>query len=377
MTVRYIRVNAISNLFAPATRAFGNIAVVGQVTPGANPPTDIAQPNVPIPFTDPAEALRRCPGDLGNAIERCFLQTPGPSLVYGIRTAQGPDWAAALNAVSALDVQIVVLANTALDATTGGQNGAMIQITNHVTSLSNTGSDGQARIGVAMLGKGVTDATLVTGNSALVNERMVYIAHKSDDDAAAAVAGTIAGYEPHVSLLLKPVNITTDVFTPTEIQTINGTVEDAKSGPTGQGINWLTHPTLIPGGGVFMGEGYTGNPGGGKKYIDIVRVIDDVTFRLKAQLIRTIGNLRISRAGLRTLVTQMEVVLIPLVDAGILNDFQIHVPLLTILDKDETARTDAEKAALTQAQAQRLVQLVVAVSYAAAIHRISIDLVFS
>ncbi len=186
MSVRYIRVNAISNLFAPATRAFGNIAVVGPVAVPAGVPgaptlaaaagtalgvgtyryavtfvtggretaagaeatvttttgnqavglsaiptgpsgttarnvyrtavggasgterlastigdntttslTDstadaqlgaplpllLAQPNAPVPFTDPSQALQRCPGDLGNSIETCFLQTPGPSLV--------------------------------------------------------------------------------------------------------------------------------------------------------------------------------------------------------------------------------------------------------------------------------------------------------
>jgi hypothetical protein len=80
---------------------------------------------------------------------------------------------------------------------------------------------------------------------------------------------------------------------------------------------------------------------------------------------------------LRTLISQMQVVLIPMVDSGILDDFQIHVPLLTILDKPETARTPEEQAAITQAHAQRLIQVVASVSYAAAIHRISIDLVFS
>ena len=29
MSVRYIRVNAVADLFSPAVRAFGNIAVVG------------------------------------------------------------------------------------------------------------------------------------------------------------------------------------------------------------------------------------------------------------------------------------------------------------------------------------------------------------
>jgi hypothetical protein len=377
VTVRYIRVNAISNLFAPATRAYGNVAVIGQVTPGPTPPADIAVANTPIAFTDPAEALRRCPGDLGASIQRCFLQTPGPSLVYGIRTADGPAWTTALDAASTLDAQIVVVARTPLDAAAGAANGAIGLLANHVVTISNTGADGQERIGVAMLAKGATDTALVTGNASLAQERMVYVAHKSDDDAAAAVAGAIAGYEPQVSLVLKPVNVNSASFTPTEIQTINGAVETNSSGPTGVGVNWLTHPTLIPGGGIYLGEGYTGNPGGGKKYIDVVRVIDDVSFRLKAQLIKTIGTLRISRAGLRTMVSQMEVVLIPLVDSGTLDDFKIHVPLLTILDKDENARTQAEKDALTNSHAQRLIQVVVAVSYAAAIHRISIDLVFS
>jgi hypothetical protein len=484
MSVRYIRVNAISNLFAPATRAFGNIAVIGTIaSPPAAPtlalaagtdlgvgtyryvvtfvtpnfetlasaeasqattannqqvtitlplgpggttarrlyrsavdgaagsekllttiadnttttftdtrsdaslanalppdPGQLAQPNVAVAFTDPATALQKCPGDLGTSIQRCFLQTPGPTLVYGIRTnvAGGtPDWAAALDIASALPVQIVVLANMPMTSAAIAASGPVVQLVNHVTSVSNTGSDGMERIGIAMLPRDAADPTFLSSNTTLVNERMVYIAHRSDDDAAAAVAGTIAGYEPAVSLVLKPVNIQTQLFTPTQIQTINGAVEDRTTGPTGAGVNWLTHPTLIPGAGVYLGEGYTGNPGGGKKFVDIVRVIDDVSFKLKAQLITTIGSLRISRAGLRTLISQMQVVLLPMVDSGILDDFQIHVPLLTILDKPENARTPDEQAALTQAHAQRLVQVVVAVSYAAAIHRISIDLVFS
>jgi hypothetical protein len=335
---------------------------------------------VALAFTDPATALQRCPGDLGTSIQRCFLQTPGPSLVYGVRTdtsGGGPDWAAALNVVSGLPVQIVALANVPMTNAAIAATGPIVQLVNHVVSVSNTGNDGMERIGVAMLPRDASDPSVVGNNSALANERMVYIAHRSNDDAAAAVAGTIAGYQPAVSLVLKPVNIQTDLFTPTQIQTINGAVEDSTTGPTGAGVNWLTQPTLIPGGGVYMGEGYTGNPGGGKKFLDIVRVIDDVSFKLKAQLITTIGSLRISRSGLRTLISQMQVVLLPMVDSGILDEFQVHVPLLTILDKPETARTPEEQAALTLAHAERLVQVVVAVSYAAAIHRISIDLVFS
>jgi len=43
-----------------------------------------------------------------------------------------------------------------------------------------------------------------------------------------------------------------------------------------------------------------------------VRTIDDISFRLKATLIQAIGNLRISRSGLRALVSEMTAVLEPL-----------------------------------------------------------------
>jgi hypothetical protein len=480
MTVRYIRVNPVADLFAPAVRGVGNIAIVGQVEPpatapgaptaaaangagleignyryavtlvtakgeteagteapvtttagsqtvnltaiptglaaanavarklyrtavngpagserllatigdnttttfndtvgdaalGESPPI-FARPNTPTAFTDPAEARRRTPGDLGNAIALAFSQSPTPTLVYGVRTASGPDWTAALSAVAPIDAQFVVLANTPLDTTTGASSpaGAIFQLANHVSSVSNTGGDGKERMGVAMLPKGTTNPGIVTG--ALANERMVYIAHKSDQDAAAAVAGVIAGYEPHISILLKPVNISQEEFTPAEIAAINGT-ETFTSGPAGNGVNWFVDPVLIPGHGVYMGEGYTGNPGG-KKYIDIVRTIDDVSFRLKAQLIKTVGAVRISRSGLRALVAQMEAVLQPLVQNEVIEGFDITIPLITLLDKDPNTLTSSEVNQINNAQNQRVVEVLIAVDYAGAIHRLSITLKF-
>lgn len=366
MTVRYIRVKPIADLFAPAIRAYGNIAIVGEATAGPE--------NIPKPFTNPAEALSAFPGKLGDSIKMAFQQTPGPTLIYGVRTANGPDWAAALTAVSTLDVQLVALAQTPLDVTSAAAGGAIEKLAEHVTSVSSeeTGGDGKERMGVAMLERGSTNAGLITGK--LASERMVYIAHKSDQDAAAAVAGTIAGYEPHISLLLKPVTITSDSFTPTEIGTLNDS-ETFESGPAGKGINWLVDPALIPGGGIYMGEGYTGNPGG-KKYIDIVRTIDDVSFRLKAQLIKSIGNLRISRSGLRALIAQMEAILEPLVRNEVIEGYNILIPILALLDKNPTTLTAAELEQIDNAQSQRVVEVLVAVDYAGAIHRLSITLKF-
>lgn len=376
MAVRYIQVQPISDLFSPAVRAFGNIAIVGDAPVG---PT-----NTPILFTNPddAKAAFASPNNnpvsaLYDAIAIAFDQTPGPTVVYGVRTATGPDWAAALNTLTTLDVQLVALANTPLTASTAaasGNNpaGAILQLADHVVTVSNTGEDGKERMGVAMLAKGSTDTSIVAGD--LASERMVYIAHKSDQDAAAAVAGVIAGYQPQISLLLKPVSITTDLFTPAEIATING-VENFGDPPKGNGVNWFTSPVLIPGRGIYMGEGYTGNPGG-KKFIDIVRTIDDVSFRLKARLIHSIGTLRINRSDLRALSAQMQAVLDPLVLTEEIDSYEIVIPVLILLDKDPSKLTDSEIQQIHNAQAQRLVQVLVAVEYAGAIHRLAITLKF-
>jgi hypothetical protein len=373
MAVQYVRVNPVVDMFSPAIRGTGNIAIVGPADPlDDDDPGD----NTAVQITTPDDANATFPGQLGESIALALLQTPGPSQVWGVRTAAADPnpWGAALAVVSGMDVQFVVLAGVVLDATSGNAAsdppGAIAQLSDHVTGVSNTGGDGMERMGVAMLERGSTDASV-----AIDNERMVYIAHKSDQDAAAAVAGTIAGYPPHISLLLKPVNIDADPFTPTEIQAINGKAEEFTTGPTGQGVNWLADPALLPGRGIYLGEGYTGNPGG-KKYIDVVRTVDDVSFRLKARLIKTIGAVRISRSGLRSLVAQMEAILVPLVRAEVIDSYSVSIPILALLDKDPDTLTAVEGAEIQAAQNDRLVEVLIAVDYAGAIHRLSITLRF-
>ncbi|MGV0777980.1 hypothetical protein [Mycolicibacterium elephantis] len=370
MTVRYVRVNPVADLFAPAVRAYGNVAIVGPVTPPTPAPPDLLVVNEPVVFTDPAEARRRAPGPLGEAIALAFAQSPGPLQVTGVRVATTPDWDDSLAVLATRDIQIVALADQPLDATSGAAGGAVRALADHVTSVSNTGGDGLERIGVAMLEKDATDPTIVTG--ALASERLVFVAHKSDEDVAAAVAGTIAGYEPHVSMLFKPVAVSSGAFTSAEIGELNGS-ETFTSGPAGRGVNWLVDPPLIPGQAVYLGEGYTGNPGG-KKYIDIVRTIDNVTFLLKARLIRSIGNVRISRSGLRNLGGQIEAVLEPLIRQGVIEGYTIFIPVLTLLDKP--VRTPAEDQQINNAQSERVVEVLVAVDYAGAIHRMALTLKF-
>lgn len=296
-------------------------------------------------------------GDLGNAVRKAFVQNPGPTTVWAVRTANN-NVDDALTEVAKLDVQIVTIANTPL---TSGTSATIVKLSDHVVGVSKNGSDGKERIGIAMLKNG-DDAGAITGN--ISNERMIMVAHKSTEDAAAAVAGTIAGYEPHISLLLKPVNISMDsLFSDSEIDAFN----------TAR-VNWLTDLTLIPGKGIFMGEGYT--LGADIPYIDIIRTIDDISFRLKAELIRSIGDLRVSRSGLRALVSQMTAILEPLKQREVIEGYDVFFPLLFLLDKDPASLTDAELQQINSAQNARTVDAIVSVDYAGAIHRLNFTLKF-
>ncbi len=294
------------------------------------------------------------------------MQSPGPTTVWAIATdpADGANTLAnGLAGAAKINVQIVVLANTPLIGTAAGQGKAEIEaLATHCDTVSNTGADGMERIGVAMLGNGITDTTLISGGMAV--NRVTMIAHHSTEDAAAAAAGVIAGQAPHISLLLKQITLDMgSTFSDGEIDAFN----PAR-------INWVTRTPLIPGAAFYMGEGYT--LGADQPYIDIVRTIDEISFDLKAALIRSIGVLRVTRAGLRALVSEMSAVLQPLQDDGVIDSYLVFFPLLILLDKDPAKLSDVELQEIHNAQATRTVNSIVTVQYAGAIHRLNITLKF-
>jgi hypothetical protein len=164
--------------------------------------------------------------------------------------------------------------------------------------------------------------------------------------------------------LLKQVTIDMDgVFSDSEIDAFN----------TAR-INWLTRTPLIPGAGFYLGEGYT--LGTDQPYVDGVRTIDKISFDLKAALIRSIGILRVTRAGLRALISEMSAVLQPLQDDAVIDSYLVFFPLLTLLDKDPAKLTDVELQEIHNAQATRVVNSIVTIEYAGAIHRLNITLKF-
>ncbi|MEV7379098.1 hypothetical protein [Streptomyces lydicus] len=431
MAVKYIDVTASSNLFAPAVRAFGDIAIIGRggIGTAESPPMDFTSPSaaadaytggsttlaadaaegatsvtaaVGVPaatavrigtgtasevrtvtnatsaatgFTltlDAALAHAHASGDavtqesandLVRAIGAAFNQSPPPTRVWGVQVdATGPDWDAALARTGKLDVQIVVLANTPLNSANAQTVG---KLATHVSTIE---GDGKERIGVAMLDGALTaDDAIALNTGAVQKERMVLVAHRSPDDVAAATAGVIAGYRPHISLLLKPISIAmTQRFSESEIDKYDTHL-----------INWITSPVLLPGQALYLGEGYTADSSHNKKYIDIVRTLDDVNFRIKAALIQTIGNLRISRVGLRSVATLVESVLAPLVSQEVIERFTVVIPLLTLLDKDPADLTAAEAKEIKDARSARRADMTIEVVYAGAIHRLAVQLVFT
>lgn len=370
MSVRYIRVKAIGDLFSPVIRPTGNIAIIGPAATG----TDDAK----VQITSPVEAATEFgPSDgslLTAAVQLVMRQSPGPGQVWAIKAAGAgnqpvADPTSALITAEGLDVQFVLLAGTPLNTDDASAIGALAD---HVKTVSEQAGDGKERMGIAMLESGASSPAVITGS--LADDRMIYIAHRSQQDAAAAVAGTIAGYDPHVSVLLKQVSIDSEPFTSKEIDELNGS-ETFASGPAGKGVNWLVDPPLIPGAGVYLGEGYTGNPGG-KKYIDVVRTIDDVSFKLKANLIRSVGAVRISRSGLRALTVQLETVLDRLQADEVIEGYRVVIPVLELLDANPAALSAAQQEVINQAQTTRAVEIFAAVDYAGAIHRIAITLKF-
>ncbi|MFG1792623.1 hypothetical protein [Nocardia sp. NPDC049149] len=376
MPLHYVRVKTQLDNFSPVIRPTGNLVVIGDATVGVG--------DVAVEVTTPDQALKAFSSNpltaspLSKALVTAMRQTPGPRRIWGIR--QGTV-AASLAAAEGLNVQFVVLANTSLSVPGDSdpkkaQVAAIRSLVTHVNSVSLRG-DGNERMGVAMLEKGLADPKVVAGD--LVSDRMVYVAHQSDDDAAAAVAATIAGYPPHTSMILKPVSITNTSFTSVQIDALNG--EEVEDSPKplvgGAGVVWLTSPALLPGSGTYLGEGYNANPTGQIKFIDVQRTIDDITFKLKARLIGSIGNLRISRSGLRALIVTLESELNPLVAAGVLEGFRLNIPVLNLLDADPATLTDTQIRAVKDAHENRVAQVLVSVEYAGAMHRININLKFN
>lgn len=376
----FIEVTVIPPPTPIAQRAPGVVAVVGNSNEGA------AAVNVPaeVDTLDDAASLFAAmaadgtvtPTALYSSIALAFLQNPRPAKIYGVKVSSG-NYAAGLAALEGVtDVTFVSLAN---DATVGDPTATpptgLHALKHHVESMS---AQGLPRIGVGMvdpvIAKSSTYATEVvnalTQPHSLVSSvsRMVMVAARgADADMATAAMAAIAGLAPQTSVVLKPVvgvNIPTPQrYSPSEIIALSNA-----------NIIPIIHPVLLTGDSLNFAEGRLFTSDASLLYIDIVRVIDDVSFQLQAGLIGMIGNARITKAGLTLLKTQVQAILDSIKAAAEIDDYQVDIPLLAILQTPTSGWTAGEAQQVETARQNRVVDVLATIYTGPAASRLQISL---
>ncbi|MEV1289112.1 hypothetical protein [Micromonospora sp. NPDC049679] len=383
----FIRVTIDTRGLQPAaTRAFGNVAVVGS-TGGFG----TAVPDTPIQIGSEAEARAQFAdvdgsgaiandgadaGPLYHAVRTVLLQDPAPSRVFAVATDDSdgsPGYTAALASLAATPVQFVALAGETDPA-------ALAALKNHVETVS---ADGDRRIGVAMVDP---DLAVAEGSTFAQAAEAAYSGVKSDvsrmvlaaarvpvtggvpaADVAAAVMGAMAGYPPHISVLMKQIR---GVSVPLARQFSGSEIKQLAE----QFMLPLIDPELVPGEGIFMGSGRCYTTDTSRLYVDVIRVLDDIEFRLKAGLIGTIGNVQIDRLGMQALRSRIDAILGPLATARVIAGYSTEIPLLPVLELEESLRSPGAVATLTAARTSRIVEVLLSVTYAGSVHFLDVNL---
>jgi hypothetical protein len=379
----FIRVNIDTRgLQVPARRATGNVAVVGS-TGGFG----TATPETPLLIGGDAEARQLFAtldaagavtdsGPLYRSVRTALLQDPAPSRVFAVATddsGAAPDYAGALAALAATSVQFVCLA--------GETDPAVLEaLQTHVEDVS---ADGDRRMGVAMVDPDLAVAAGTTFADAadaaydglksdvsrmiLVAARVPTTGGEPDHDVAAAAMGTIAGFPPQVSVLMKQVR---EVKIPRERQFSGAEIRQLAE----KFIIPVIDPELIPGEGLFLGSGRCYTTDTSRLFPDIVRVLDQIEFLLRAGLIGSIGNVRIDRLGIQALRGRFDAILGPLQSSRVIDSYSVDIPLQPILEAAEAARSPGEVEVLTSARTTRIVEVLLSVVYAGSVHFLDVNL---
>jgi hypothetical protein len=364
-----------SQLTPAGQRAPGVIAIVG-----AGDGT--APVNVPIVVDTPDDAEQFAkitgttiaPNPLYNALLIAMLQDPRPAKIYAVKidTTKFDAGLAALDAAD--DVTFVSLAGVTDAATL-----ALLKAHAETNSAA-----GQKRIAVMMVDpaiakKAIYAADVNTAFSGTPNlksstSRVLVVAARGaatdsgqPADVATAAMAAIAGYAPNISIVLKRVRgVSIPVaaqYSPAEIKALSEF-----------GFVPIIQPALIVGGGFFFAEGRLYTSDASLLYVDIVRTLDDIDFRLKSGLIGAIGDARITKAGMTSVKTRVDGILGPLKRGAVIDDYQIELPVLDILSVPENTWTATERQIVADARGNRTVDMFVSVTYGPAVHRLRVTL---
>lgn len=377
----FIKVDIVPPPAPVVSRSPGVVAIVGKTPTGANGGT--APVNAPREVSSPAEAVdlfaKRSAGGaavdttLSTSIALAFQQDPRPTKIYGVRV-DGNNYANALTSLEAVDDVTFVALASEFDID------AQMALKAHVENVSAAGSK---RIGVAMVDPtrarsqtwaADTVGSLTGAGKVLRSDvsRMIVVAGRAASaalapDFAVAAMAAIAGQEPQISPVLKQVRgvpIPKELqFSPSEIKALSA-----------EGIIPIIDPELIAGEGQYMAEGVLFTADATRPYVDIVRVLDDLEFRLRAGLIGTVGDARITRPGLTFVKTVAEGILGPLKRRAVIDDFTVTISMLERLALPESARTPADVNEITNARATRAVDMTVTVVYGPQVHQLGVKL---
>jgi hypothetical protein len=385
MAVAYPFVNVdldLKGLAVVTQRAPGVVALVGQSATGT------AAVGAPDVVTDAAEADAKFgPATrLGRSLKLTLGQEPKPSKVYGVKATGSPpaaaDYQTALRALEGVDdVTFVALADEPVDLAAPNPAAAVAILNELKTHVENTSDAGNKRVGVAWADpgtRGTTDVqTIATqagplkGNKA----RLIMIATRgavlegtaTRADVAAAAMGAIAGHRPHISIVLKPVN---GITLPPGLQWGASEVVALANAD----VNPIIDPVLIAGTSIYFAEGrmFTGLTA--LQYVDARRVVDDIEARLKFGLVGSIGDARITKAGLTAVKVATEGILEPLQREAVIDDFAVRIPVLDVLFIPETARSPGDVNLVTTARGSRTVPMEVRITYGPAVHLLNVTL---
>jgi hypothetical protein len=263
------------------------------------------------------------------------------------------------------DIQVVVVANTVETDTDAYVSEELLDHVNAAVT---------ERIGVFMLDSGEDASTApsaVTGLLTASEDRVFGIAHNSDNDVAAAVAGLIVSINPWQSPILRGISGITQTA---EFTTAQRTALVAAQ------LNPVIDPLYLAGSGLALESAYTmGAVADGIYFLDVRRTIDDIVYKLKANLTSptVIGGLQINRVGMASLINKISGILQVAVNAGEFESFAISVPVANALAKDAASRSAAEETLITTARTTRNVDVSISVEYAGSIHSIDVDLKFT
>lgn len=359
-----------------AQRSPGVIAVVGV---GSNTATPENTPTV-IGSVDEAKTAFGATGALTASLTVALKQSPRASKMYGVRAGAGtpPKYAEALASLEgADDVTFVSLANEPDVGNAGERLKALLK---HVEDAS---GDGNKRLGVAMVDPAIQKSaspnyidnvkTKYASIKSTVSRLVLVAARGAVDsdgnpvDVATAAMSAIAGHAPHISPVLKPIF---GVRIPVASQ--YGASEVKKL--SDENIIPIIDPALIPGESLHFAEGRCYTTLADLLYVDTVRMLDQVDFELKAGLIGTVGDARITKSGLISVKVRTEAILEVLLRNDVIAGYGVQIPVLDVLSIPEAARSPADNKVIADARSTRVVEMIVSITYGPAVHFLRVTL---